>query len=260
MSPRPIGEIVAKQLPACVVGFDPETFEVDYHRSPVGTRVRRTGSSRSASRRADRCGSPPVTTSSRWAATARSQKLRSGELQPGTMVALPRRIPTRARSREHCGSWTSCPRRCTTASRFRDRASGARSRAALADQRGAARGRLEAHRLLPRRAGGSRWRRPARARTARRRSDRTTDRSRAANSGLPAVLPVDAEIAWLLGIYVAEGSAGATSSRSPTRTRRTSTGRKPRSRQLGSSGLACADRDHVLLVGRERAVRLARHR
>ncbi len=32
LSPRPIGEIVAKQLPACVVGFDPETFAVDYHR------------------------------------------------------------------------------------------------------------------------------------------------------------------------------------------------------------------------------------
>src|SRR6478735_9636120 len=31
LEPRPVGEIVAKRLDAKVVGFDPKTFEVDYH-------------------------------------------------------------------------------------------------------------------------------------------------------------------------------------------------------------------------------------
>src|SRR5262245_26471335 len=31
LAPRPIGEVVAKRLPAWVVAFDPDTFEVGYH-------------------------------------------------------------------------------------------------------------------------------------------------------------------------------------------------------------------------------------
>ncbi len=93
LSPRPIGEIVAKQLPACVVGFDPETFEVDYHRitgwyeGPAD----RIFEVRLASGRSVR-----VTAGHNLFTIGRDgalKKLRSGELHPGTMVALPRRIP-----------------------------------------------------------------------------------------------------------------------------------------------------------------------
>jgi dCTP deaminase len=93
LEPRPIADVVAKNLDAKVVGFDPETFEVGYHdvtgwyegpadrifevRLGSGRRVRVTGGHNLFT--LDRDGA--------------LQKVRTGQLQPGTMVAIPRTIP-----------------------------------------------------------------------------------------------------------------------------------------------------------------------
>ena len=92
LAPRPIGEVVAKRLDAKVVSFDPETFEVRYsditgwYEGPPdrifevvlgsGRRIRVTA------------GHNLFTLGRRGELT----KVRTGELRPGTMVAIPRAI------------------------------------------------------------------------------------------------------------------------------------------------------------------------
>ena len=94
LRPRPVGEVVRKQLQGYVVGFDPDTFAVGYPRDHgVVRRPRRHGSTRSRCNRVDASASPRATTSSRSTGMVGLKKVRTGELRPGVRVAVPRRIP-----------------------------------------------------------------------------------------------------------------------------------------------------------------------
>jgi deoxycytidine triphosphate deaminase/intein/homing endonuclease len=93
LEPRPIGEIVRNRIPGSVVSFDPETFEVDYHeitgwfegppdriyevRLASGRRIRITAGHNLFT--LDQHG--------------KLAKTRTLELQPGTRVAIPRLVP-----------------------------------------------------------------------------------------------------------------------------------------------------------------------
>lgn len=207
LSPRPIGEVVAKQLPACVVAFDPETFEVDYHRITGWYQgpADRIFEVRLASGRSVR-----VTAGHNLFTLGRDgtlKKLRSGELRPDTMVALPRHIPDFASEPSPLRVIDLMPE----AMYDRFTVSGPSVERAFVQHRSlvnevlreggwkhtdyyALVGRLpmRAARLVPGLLGtlGA--------------EDRIG--AKGGQNHLPAVLPIDAEIAWLLGIYVAEGS------------------------------------------------------
>ncbi len=204
LRPKPIGEVVAKRMPAFVVAFDPETFRVDYHsitgwyEGPAdkiyevvlasGRRVRVTAGHNLFT--LDRDGN--------------IAKVRTGQLRPGVRVAIPHRVPDPALATEIDvvglipeAAWRDMV--CegpTIRSAFETRGDEVR-RALRAEgykhvDYYRARGRLPLHvaqhaqvvpdlnaddRLLTR---SSRW-------------------------GLPARVAVDVEIAWMLGMYVAEG-------------------------------------------------------
>ena len=207
LRPRPIGEIVAKQLPACVVGFDPETFAVGYHRitgwyeGPAD----RIFEVRLASGRSVR-----VTAGHNLFTLGRDgllQKVRTGELQAGTLVALPRRIPDAAPEAKALRIVDIMPE----AMYDRFIVSGPSVERAFAQDRStlhallrdggwkhtdyyARVGRLpmQAARLVPGLLDGL--------------GPDDQIGAKGGSNHLPAVLPIDAEIAWLLGIYVAEGS------------------------------------------------------
>ncbi len=207
LSPRPIGEIVAKQLPACVVGFDPETFAVGFHRitgwyeGPAD----RIFEVRLASGRSVR-----VTAGHNLFTLGRDgalKKLRSGELKPGTRVALPRRIPDTSGEANAVRVIDLMPE--PMYDRFT--VSGPSVEGAFKTHRS------QINELL--RDGG--WKhtdyysRGGRlpmlvARLVPELLDSLGPHDQIGAKGghnhVPAVLPIDAEIAWLLGIYVAEGS------------------------------------------------------
>jgi deoxycytidine triphosphate deaminase/intein/homing endonuclease len=207
LRPRPIGEVVAKQLPACVVAFDPETFTVDYHRitgwyeGPAD----RIFEVRLASGRSVRltAGHNLFTLGRDGALT----KLRTGEITPDTLVALPRSIPDATPAARDLRLVELVPE----AMYERFTVSGPSIERAFVDDRPAVSailrdggwkhvdyyertGRLPmlAARLVP---GLLEALGP---------DDRIG--AKGGRNSLPAVLPIDAEIAWLLGIYVAEGS------------------------------------------------------
>jgi deoxycytidine triphosphate deaminase/intein/homing endonuclease len=93
LKPMPIGEVVAQELQASVVGFDPETFEVGYHEitgwyeGPAD----RIFEVRLASGRSVR-----VTAGHNFFSldsAGNLKKTRTGELREGTQVAIPRIVP-----------------------------------------------------------------------------------------------------------------------------------------------------------------------
>jgi dCTP deaminase len=93
MEPRPIGEVVGKRLEAFVAAFDPQTFAVDYHRitgwyeGPAD----RIYEVRLASGRSVRVtAGHNLFTLDRHGQLA---KVRTGELRRGARVAIPRAIP-----------------------------------------------------------------------------------------------------------------------------------------------------------------------
>ncbi len=207
LRPRPIGEVVTKQLPACVVAFDPETFTVDYHRitgwyeGPAD----RIFEVRLASGRSVRltAGHNLFTLGRDGALT----KLRTGELTPDTLVALPGRIPDAAPAPRDLRVLELVPEamyeRFTVSGPSIERAFSHDRPAVSAILRDGGwkhvdyyerMGRLPmlAARLVP---GLLEALAP---------DDRIGVKG--GRNPLPAVLPIDAEIAWLLGIYVAEGS------------------------------------------------------
>lgn len=204
---RTIGELVKSPRDASVVGFDPHTFEVSYHgitglyEGPPD----RIFEVRLASGRSVR-----VTAGHNLFTLGRQghiQKVRTGDVSPGVMVAVPRRVPqppqpeNRVRvldlAPEHelrrlCLEGPTIDRRIatdwptveaalqtagygTTAPYYRNRRRLPWGAAALVD--GLLGGLGSADRV------GARGERHS----------------------LPAVLEVDAEIAWMLGMYVAEG-------------------------------------------------------
>ena len=93
LEPRPIGEIVAKRLDAKVVAFDPKTFDVGYHDITgwyEGPPDRIFEVVLGSGRRVRVTAGHNLFTLGRDGTLA---KVRTGELRPGTMVAIPKAIP-----------------------------------------------------------------------------------------------------------------------------------------------------------------------
>jgi deoxycytidine triphosphate deaminase/intein/homing endonuclease len=207
LQPRPIGEVVGSKLRGSVVSFDPESFEVGYHqitgwyerppdriyevRLASGRRVRVTAGHNLFSLDAD----------------GRITKVRTGELRAGMKVAIPRVVPDAPQSQteirllelmpEEAYEALTCSgpsvaaqfelRPKQTATLLRDagfrHVAYYRSRSCLP---------MGVARLLPdllERLGAQ---------------DRFAKRG--STGSLPAVFQIDLEIAWLLGLYLAEGS------------------------------------------------------
>jgi dCTP deaminase len=205
LAPRPIGEIVAKRLPAWAVSFDPETFEVGYHpitgwyegpadrifdvRLASGRRVRVTAGHNLFT--LDRDG--------------RLVKVRTGTLRPGMRVAVPHRIPDPPLPNTELDVLALIPEHeyadlvCdgpSVATAFADR--GAELDDALREhglrhvEHYRNRSRLPLH--VARQLGVLASLGP---------DDRLNVRG--GRHGFPSRPVVDSELAWLLGIYVAEG-------------------------------------------------------
>jgi dCTP deaminase len=207
LRPRPIGDVVRKQQRGFVVGFDPETFEVGYHaitgwyEGPAdrifeitlrsGRRVRVTAGHNLFT--LDRDG--------------RIRKMRTAELGAGVRVAVPHRIPDPDFARTTISLFDVIPESAyaglmcegpTVQDAFND---GGAELARLLRDHGyrhtdyyAGRSRLPMHLaalvdgLFDDMGPGDRI------------------FTKGSRSGLPPTLLVDREIAWLLGIYAAEGS------------------------------------------------------
>lgn len=206
LTPMAIEDVVRKQLPGMVVAFDPDTFEVGYH--PI------TGWYEGP---ADRIYEVQLASGRSVRVTAGHNlfsldrngqlvKVRTGSLQPGIRVAVPRRIPDPAevdrtlRLTDHLPD--AVPLELTV--------EGPSVAAAFA-----ADGDMLASLLL---AGGfastAHYRRHARLPyvVARQLSGLVADLGegdrfglRGGRNSVPARIEVDRELAWLLGLYVAEG-------------------------------------------------------
>jgi dCTP deaminase len=206
LQPRPIGDVVRKQLPGYVVGFDPESFEVGYHaitgwyEGPAdrifeitlrsGRRVRVTAGHNLFS--LDRDG--------------RIRKVRTAELTAGVRVAVPGRIPDPDFARTTISLFDVIPESAygglvCEGPAVRDAfADGPDELARLLRDHGyrhteyyADRARLPMH-LAALVDGLFEDMGPG---------DRIL--TKGSRSGLAPTLLVDREVAWLLGIYAAEG-------------------------------------------------------
>jgi deoxycytidine triphosphate deaminase/intein/homing endonuclease len=206
LTARPIGEIVRDRLRGSVVGFDPETFEVGYH--PI------TGWYEGPP---DRIYEVLLASGRRIRVTAghnlftldehgRLMKTRTLELRAGTRVAIPRRIPGPTNPRIRLDLVALIPRdayrrlMCTGPSiveafnRHGDlierllRDTGVRHHDYY---RSRSRLPLAVAAQIPQVLTNS---------TA---DDRLSIKQSA--NGLPPFLTIDADLAWLLGLYVAEG-------------------------------------------------------
>ena len=202
---RPIRDVVRKRQRAFVVGFDPESFRVGYHEitgwyeGPVdriyevelasGRRVRVTA------------GHNLFTIDTDGLLT----KVRTAELQPGTKVAVPRRIPEVAQSAPTIDVLRLIPEAeyprlvCegpTVADAFADR--GELVRAAL---RAAGYRHFDYYRARL----GCRCTSHGRCRGWPNRSAPAIESTPRRPLGACTLDPVDADFAWFLGMYVAEG-------------------------------------------------------
>lgn len=212
IEPLPIDQIVRQRLPAATVSFDPQTFEVGYH--PI-TDWYEGPPDRIYEVRLHSGRSVRVTAGHNLFTLdyhGELKKVRTGELKPGTLVAIPGRIPDPPRPR--------APREAPvldllalTPDSVRGHLVCTGPAVATAFER-----HLTQVRALLREAGLRRcsyYR--AQARLPLPIAERIpglmealgpNDRLgwRASRDGLPPVMAIDPELAWLLGIYVAEGS------------------------------------------------------
>ncbi len=207
LEPKPIGEIVRNRIPGSVVSFDPETFEVDYHEITgwfEGPRDRIYEVTLASGRRIRITAGHNLFTLDEHGRLAKTRTL---GLRPGTRVAIPRYIP--------------------------DPAAGELRLDLLSIVRTTDYGRLmctgpsvakafELHETLVRglfRAAGlehftyyqAKNRLPLQLAAQvpgvlEGMDERDRISIREANHGLPRFLEIDPDFAWLLGLYVAEGS------------------------------------------------------
>jgi deoxycytidine triphosphate deaminase len=203
----PIEEIVRKQRHGQVVAFDPDSFEVSYHEvtgwfegPPDRVYEVVLGSGRSVRVTA---GHNLFTLDRDGALT----KVRTGELRPGTRVAIPRRVPdppvphltldvlALAPESVHPSLMVSGP---TVARAFAERRDEvvALLRTTHRKHVGYYQGRSRLPLTLARQLPG--------LLDALGQDDRISVRG--SSHGLPPELLVDDELAWLIGLYVAEGS------------------------------------------------------
>jgi deoxycytidine triphosphate deaminase/intein/homing endonuclease len=207
LEPRSIGEIVRKRLPGSVVSFDPETFEVGYHEI--------TGWYEGGP---DRIYEVKLASGRRIRITAghnlftldehgRLAKRRTLELRPGARVAIPEFVPDPPDWSLSLDLLAAIPRdeyeglRCT----------GPTVAAAFEQHEAEIRSGI-------RRAGGARYDHyRSRSRLPMHVAagvpgllERLTEHDhleiKQAKQGFPRYLTIDPDFAWLLGLYIAEGS------------------------------------------------------
>ena len=205
LEPRPISEVVDKQLQGHVVAFDPDTFEVGYHAITgcyEGPPDRIFEVELASGRRVRVTAGHNLFTLDRDGQLA---KVRTGALCKGARVAVPRRIPDPESVTCDIDLVALVPEAAypklvcegpTIAAAFRDH--GAEVAASLRDagishaEYYRASDRLPMH--VARELG-----------LVSLLGDDDRLRYRGARSFLPTRLRVDPEVAWLLGMYVAEG-------------------------------------------------------
>jgi deoxycytidine triphosphate deaminase/intein/homing endonuclease len=206
--PRPIEEVVRKQLQAHVVAYDPKTFEVGFH--PItgwyeGPSDRIFEIELASGRRVRVTAGHNVFTLSRQGTI---EKVRTGELSTGTLVAVPRRLPSVA---EPSGVARICvadmvpdpfPTSLTVSGptvRACFECNVTAATAALADAGfGSTAFHYRSNDKMP--YGVARALGVTRNLTV---SDRVGWRG--GTNSIPAVIDVDADLAWTIGMYVAEG-------------------------------------------------------
>lgn len=206
LEPRPIGEVVRERLAASVVAFDPDTFEVNYHRITgwhEGPPDRIYEVRLASGRRVRVTAGHNLFTLDRH---GRLMKTRTRELRAGTRVAIPRSIPDPAQTSaelnllslapENERHWLMCtgPSVAEAFDQHDDEIAGLLGRAGIRH--------LEYFR--------SRMRLPlaVAAQVPGLLPNLTPDDRlsvRQAGHAFRPFLPVDADFAWLLGLYIAEG-------------------------------------------------------
>jgi len=204
---RPIDEIVRKKLVGSVVAFDPDAFEVSYHEVTgwfEGPPDRIYEVVLGSGRRVRVTAGHNLFTLDREGALA---KVRTGALRPGTRVAIPRQVPDPAVSCLTLDLLALAPEAVypmllvsgpTVARAFDDLGDEVAALMRVEHRRHIdyyrSRGRLPltVAMQLPGLLDGLEA------------GDRVF--LRGSPRGLPRVLTVDDELAWLLGLYVAEGS------------------------------------------------------
>jgi intein/homing endonuclease len=207
LEPRPIGEIVRERLPGSVVSFDPETFEVGYHQitgwyeGPPD----RIYEVRLASGRTIRitAGHNLFTLDEH----GRLAKRRTLELQPGTGVAIPEFVPDPPDWSLSLDLLNVIP----PDEHERLMCTGPTVAAAFEEQETEVRRRLRRAGIAHFQYYRSRSRLPMHvAANVPGLLERMTRRDlfsfKQASHGFPRYLTVDPDFAWLLGLYIAEGS------------------------------------------------------
>ncbi len=198
----PIGDVVEKRLRGQVVSFDPETFAVGFHDITgwyEGPPDRIFEVALASGRRVRVTAGHALFTVGR---DGELHKVRSGELQPGARVAIPRRVPDPSLPSPVLDLLRLAPESAyrqlmlegpTVDALLSEGCQGVRE---LLDEQGWSRfDYYHSRRRLPV-SVVIQLRQPAGA-----------DRLAAKGSlqTLPVILEIDGELAWLLGLYVAEG-------------------------------------------------------
>ncbi len=207
LEPRPIGEIVRNRLAGSVVSFDPGSFEVDYHEitgwfegPPDRIYEVRLASGRSVRITA---GHNLFTLDQ----AGRLAKTRTLELRPGTRVAIPRLVPDPPASEPRLDLLDVIPQEehgrvmCTgptAAMAFELHESLVRK--GLRDVGIRHFGYYRDRQRLPLKVAAE----IPNTLTALGEDDRLSIRQ--ANHAFPRFLKIDSDFAWLLGLYIAEGS------------------------------------------------------
>ncbi len=206
LRPRPIGEVVAKQLEGRVAAFDPSSFEIAYHEITgwyEGPADRIFEVVLASGRRVRVTAGHNLFTLDRDGELA---KVRTGELQPGTWVAIPRHLPDPPAAQAHLHLLKLAPESAypnlvvegpTVTAAFEHRGS---DMLTLLRDAGIPHGHFW--------RGGARLPLPIALQvpgfvTALGPLDRISVRGSARS--LPVVIETDADLAWLIGLYVAGG-------------------------------------------------------
>ena len=205
VEPRPISEVVDKQLCGRVVAFDPDTFEVGYHEITgwyEGPPDRIFEVELASGRRVRVTAGHNLFTVDR---DGQLTKVRTGALRPGARVAVPRRIPDPTSSAKEIDVLALVPESgysklvCegpTIAAAFDDRGEDVFGSLRSAGYRHT--GYYRSHDRLPLHIA----RELGLVSTL---GQNDSLRYRGGRSVLPVRLHLDEEFAWFLGMYVAEG-------------------------------------------------------
>ena len=207
LRPLPIGDVVAQKLPCKVVGFDPDTFEVGYHdvtgwyEGPPD----RIFDVRLASGRSVR-----VTAGHNFFTVdpaGNLVKMRTGELREGSRIAIPRHIPDPGAAETHLDLIELVPNALRRSVVYRS----TQIDQLFLDRGGEVRSELKRQGFKHTDYYRRRSQLPLSvidSLSLALNLDRASGRLcwRGSRHSLPRALEINEDLAWLLGMYVAEGS------------------------------------------------------